>query len=138
MPRILIADDSRFQVTLLKKGLESKGFEVVAAEDALQAGMFALRTAPDAIILDLSMPGGSGMEVLKRLKHSTKTNSIPVIIITGNDDPDLRSVASAIGAADFFHKPVDLDQLGRALSGLLAHAGHDSQGDKLRPLSRSK
>jgi two-component system phosphate regulon response regulator PhoB len=81
--------------------------------------MFALRTAPDVIVLDLSMPGGSGIEVLKRLKRSARTKSIPVVIVTGSDDEDLREVASAVGAADFFHKPVDLDQLGRTLSALL-------------------
>lgn len=50
MSKILVADDSRFQVALLTKALQEKGFEVVAAQDALQAGMVALRTAPDAIL----------------------------------------------------------------------------------------
>lgn len=45
MPKILIADDSRFQVTLIGTRLEDMGFEVVVAEDAMQAGMFALRLA---------------------------------------------------------------------------------------------
>jgi CheY-like chemotaxis protein len=119
MSKILIADDSRFQVALLRTGLEEKGFEVVVAEDAMQAGMFALHSAPDAIVLDLSMPGGSGIEVLKRLKRSTKTKSIPVVIVTGSSDPDLRQIAQAIGSADYFEKPVDLDQLGRTPSGLV-------------------
>ena len=118
MPKILIADDSRFQVTL--GALEYKGFEVVVAEDAMQAGMFALRTVPDAIILDLSMPGGSGVDVLKRLKRSTKTRNIPVIIVTASDDADLQEVTRQVGSADFFHKPVDLDQLARNLSDLLS------------------
>ena len=74
MPKILVADDSRFQVTLLTKALQEKGFEVVAAQDAMQAGMVALRSAPDAIVLDINMPGGSGIEVLKRLRQSTKTS----------------------------------------------------------------
>ena len=75
MPKILIADDSRFQVTL--GALEYKGFEVVVAEDAMQAGMFALRTVPDAIILDLSMPGGSGVRCAQAAKalHKDKKHS---------------------------------------------------------------
>jgi len=120
MSKILIADDSRFQLALLRTGLQDKGFEVVVAEDALQAGMLALRTAPQAIILDLSMPGGSGIDVLKRLRRSAKTKSIPVVIVTGSSDSDLRQVAIDLGAADFFHKPVDLDQLCKTLSQLLA------------------
>jgi two-component system response regulator PrrA len=60
MFRILVADDSHFQIALLTKALQEKGFEVVVAQDACQAGMAARRTAPDAIVLDINMPGGSG------------------------------------------------------------------------------
>lgn len=119
MSKILVADDSRFQVALLTKALQEKGFEVVAAQDALQAGMVALRTAPDAIVLDINMPGGSGIEVLKRLKRSTKTQRIPVVVVSGSDDSDVRQIAMELGVADFLTKPVDLDQLCTTLSGLL-------------------
>lgn len=120
MSRILVADDSRFQNALLSAALREKGFEVVVAEDALQAGMLALRTAPDAIVLDINMPGGSGIEVLKRLRRSIKTRSIPVVIVSGSNDSDVRQVAMELGVADFLPKPVNLDQLGRALSDLLS------------------
>ena len=115
MSKILVADDSRFQVALLTKALHEKGFEVVAAQDALQAGMVALRTAPDAIVLDINMPGGSGIEVLKRLRRSTKTQSIPVVVVSGSGDSDIRQVALDLGVADFLTKPVDLDQLCREI-----------------------
>ncbi len=120
MSKILIADDSRFQIALLTAALRERGFEVVVAEDAMQAGMIALRTAPDAIVLDINMPGGSGIEVLKRLKRSTKTQSIPVVIVSGSNDSDVRQVAMKLGVADFLPKPVDVDQLGKALSDLLS------------------
>jgi CheY-like chemotaxis protein len=81
MSKILVADDSRFQVALLTAALEQRGFEVVVALDGMQAGMVALRTSPDAIVLDINMPGGSGIEVLKRLKRSTKTQRIPVVVV---------------------------------------------------------
>ncbi len=123
MSKILVADDSRFQVALLTKALQEKGFEVVAAQDALQAGMVALRAAPDAIILDINMPGGSGIEVLKRLRRSTKTQSIPVVVVSGSGDSDIRQVALDLGVADFLTKPVDLDQLCRALSNVLSTDG---------------
>ncbi len=120
MSKILIADDSRFQIALLTAALRERGFEVVVAEDAMQAGMIALRTAPDAIVLDINMPGGSGIEVLKRLKRSTKTQRIPVVIVSGSNDSDVRQVAMKLGVADFLPKPVDVDQLGKALSDLLS------------------
>ena len=119
MAKILVADDSRFQLALLGSALEEKGFQVVAAQDALQAGMLALRTAPDAIVLDINMPGGTGLEVLRRLKTSTKTRNIPVLVVSGNDDPDIRQAAMDLGVVDFLSKPVDTDQLGKELSALL-------------------
>src|SRR3984893_17896005 len=120
MSKILVADDSRFQVALLTKALQEKGFEVVAAQDAMQAGMVALRTSPDAIVLDINMPGGSGIEVLKRLKRSTKTQRIPVVVVSGSDDLDVRQIAMELGVTDFLTKPVDLDQLCSTLSGLMS------------------
>jgi CheY-like chemotaxis protein len=118
MPKILIADDSRFHLALLTSSLESKGFEVLAAQDGLQASMLALRTQPNAIILDLSMPGGSGLEVLRRLKRSAKTKSIPVIVVTADSEPSTREYATLLGAVEFLNKPVDLDQLARRLFAL--------------------
>jgi DNA-binding response OmpR family regulator len=123
MSKILVADDSRFQVALLTKALQEKGFEVVSAQDALQAGMVALRTVPDAIVLDINMPGGSGIEVLKRLRRSTKTQRIPVVVVSGSGDSDIRQVALDLGVTDFLTKPVDLDQLCWALSNLLSTDG---------------
>ena len=62
MPKVLIADDSRFQTQLLASYLSPKGFEVVFAEDALQAWTAALRAKPELILLDINMPGGTGLE----------------------------------------------------------------------------
>jgi DNA-binding response OmpR family regulator len=120
MSKILVADDSRFQVALLTQALQEKGFEVVAALDTMQVGMVALRTAPDAIVLDINMPGGSGIEVLKRLRRSTKTQKIPVVIVSGNGDSVMRQVAIELGVADFLPKPVDLDQLCSVLTSLMS------------------
>jgi len=122
MSKILIADDSRFQIALLSKSLEEKGFEVMAALDALQAWMIALRAVPDVILLDINMPGGSGIEVLRRLRISAKTQHIPVIVVSGNTEPSTEQLAKHLGAADFFHKPVDTGQLCDTLSRLLSPA----------------
>jgi CheY-like chemotaxis protein len=65
MPRILIADDSRVQIHIFSTYLVAKGFTVAIAVDALQAWTSALREAPDAIVLDINMPAGSGIDVLR-------------------------------------------------------------------------
>jgi CheY-like chemotaxis protein len=109
--KILIADDSRFQVELLSKFLSGKGMLVMSASDGLQAWTMAVRTQPDFIVLDLNMPAGSGIDVLKRLQTSTKTASIPVIGVTGSTDAAAEQNMRAMGAVAFLTKPVDLERL---------------------------
>jgi CheY-like chemotaxis protein len=120
MATILIADDSPFQLALLRSGLETRGFQVVGAEDGLQTSMMALRTKPDAIVLDISMPGGSGLEVIKRLRRSSKTSGIPVVIVTADSEPRTRETAISLGASGFFYKPINIDHLAGKLSELCA------------------
>jgi CheY-like chemotaxis protein len=116
---ILIADDDRVQTLMLSTRLKAKGFEVAVAYDAIQAYTAAIRSLPDAIILDIQMPGGTGVAVLKHLKMSTKTRQIPVIVLTGTIDPSEEPQLKELGVARFLYKPVDLEQLYVALSQLL-------------------
>jgi len=116
MPKILIADDSPFQRQLLASFLSPKHFEAVFAEDALQAWMAALRSTPQVILLDINMPGGTGIEVLKRLRMSIKTQHIPVIVIGSEEDPATESMALGLGATAFLRKPVQQQQLCAAVN----------------------
>ncbi|MBZ5563963.1 MAG: response regulator transcription factor [Acidobacteriia bacterium] len=116
---ILIADDDRIHVHMLTSRLKAKGFKVSAAFDAIQAWIAAIRTSPDAIILDIQMPGGTGMAVLKQLKSSTKTNQIPVVVLSGSIDPCDAERVKRLGADEYLPKPVDLAQLYSTLSKLL-------------------
>jgi two-component system OmpR family response regulator len=118
MSKILIVDDSRFQIELLSQALQEKGFEIVIAEDAMQAGIAVRRTPPDAIVLDINIPGGSGIEVLKRLRRSGKTENIPVVVVSGNQDSETHQAALKLGVAEFLTKPVDLEKLTKLLSDL--------------------
>lgn len=117
--KILVADDDRVQTLMLSARLKDKGFKVTVAYDAIQAWMAAIKTQPDAIILDIQMPGGTGVAVLKQLKDSSKTCQIPVVVLSGSIDPNAASMVKELGADEFLGKPVDLDLLYRTLSGLL-------------------
>ncbi|HKM49161.1 MAG TPA: response regulator [Terriglobales bacterium] len=116
MPKILIADDSPFQRRLLASFLSPGDFEPVFAGDALQAWMAALRSSPQLILLDINMPAGTGLEVLKRLRMSTKTQHIPVIVVSSEEDPATESMALSLGAMSFLHKPVEQEQLCAAIN----------------------
>jgi CheY-like chemotaxis protein len=119
MARILIADDSRFQIQLITTYLEAKGFAVVSAGDALQTWMKALREKPEVIVLDINMPGGTGIEVLKRLRMSDKTRHIPVVVVSGSSEPNIENTVKELGAHNFLQKPVDPSQLCEMLSGFV-------------------
>ena len=117
--RILIADDDRVQTVMLSTRLKEKGFKVDVAYDAIQAWMSAIKTRPDAIILDIQMPGGTGVAVLKQLKASSKTCQIPVVVLSGTIDPKAASTVKDLGADEFFPKPIELESLYRTLCQLL-------------------
>ena len=104
---------------MLSTRLKEKGFKVDVAYDAIQAWMSAIKTLPDAIILDIQMPGGTGFAVLKQLKASSKTCQIPVVVLSGSIDPNAASGVKDLGADKFLSKPVDLDLLVRTLSLLI-------------------
>lgn len=117
--QILIADDDSVTVQMLSGLLEGAGYAVAVAFDAMQAVMTAMRKPPDAVILDIGMPGGGGFQVLERLKAFAKTKAIPVIVVTALDDPALPERVRALGANEFLRKPVAADQLRDALDRLL-------------------
>jgi DNA-binding response OmpR family regulator len=116
--KVLIADDDRPLNQLLTTVLRAKGLEIVSAFDAMQALMFALRGSPDVIALDINMPGGTGLDALKKLKASVKTATVPVLVMSGSTDPKLAPQVKDLGADEFMQKPVNAEQFYRALCRL--------------------
>lgn len=112
---VLIADDDRTLVTLVAAFLRTKGFDVIPAFDSMQAMMGIRRSEPKAVILDINMPGGTGIEVVRKMKAMTKMAQIPVVILTGSHDRKLADEARGLGASEFLSKPVDLPMLYAAL-----------------------
>ena len=87
----------------------------------MQALMLATRTPlPDVILLDLSMPAGSGYHTLQRLQASSRTATIPVVVITGSTEADAQSRVMALGAVRFVKKPVAPDALADVLAEVVA------------------
>jgi two-component system cell cycle response regulator len=106
---ILIADDDRTTAHLLSTRLSQAGHHTSVAFDTMQAMMLCMRLKPDVVLLDVQMPGGSGLQVLHRLKASTKTATIPVIVLTAS--PENERLALEQGADAFLLKPPDFDRI---------------------------
>jgi CheY-like chemotaxis protein len=110
--RILVAEDDKVVSMLVCAILRDEGHQALAAFDQMQVLMFAARApAPDVIILDLNMPGGTGGETLRRLKTSPKTSSISVIVLSGTPDPDAPATVQKLGGDAVLSKPVDRKKL---------------------------
>lgn len=124
---ILIAEDDRDMSSVISTFLSSRGFATVVAFDATQAVMLAMRTPPSAIVLDINLPGGSGLNVLRRVKQSAKTSQVPVVVLTATTDPTLPQTAAQLGADAFLSKPPDLRKLERTLRRLLGLGEDDAE-----------
>jgi two-component system nitrogen regulation response regulator NtrX len=109
MARLLVVDDERGIRTALVQVFEYEGHEVRAAEDGLGGIEAAKDFRPDAIFLDVKMPGLDGLDVLERLREDDP--SILVIMISGHGTIDTAVEATRRGAYDFLQKPLDTDRL---------------------------
>ncbi len=109
--RVLIVDDERFNLVMLGDELTAAGYDVFTAMDGEEALEKAWQLYPDAILLDIIMPGIDGYEVCRRLKQSEKTSHIPVVMLTGLTDAKSRYKGLECGAIDFLNKPVDMLEL---------------------------
>ena len=98
----------------------------MVAHDSMQAVMSAMRSPTDAIVLDIQMPGGTGLEALRRLKASTKTSSIPVLILSASGDAKTLAQVKALAADAFLLKPIEPDALYRALCEALGEPAPES------------
>lgn len=128
MNHILVVDDDRELVELLKEYLVPEGFTVHAAFDHSSGLNFALEGTNELIILDVMLPGGSGFELLKRMRAESSTT--PVLLLTARGDAVDRIVGLEIGADDYLPKPFDPRELLARIHAILrrTRAGQKSAG----------
>jgi two-component system chemotaxis response regulator CheY len=108
MATILTVDDDREIRCVLKRGLSSLGHKVIQAENGRKALRAAFWRKIDVVLLDISMPGMDGLTVLRRLKASSRTQHIPVIMLSGLDEPGLKDQASYDYAEHYIMKTVSM------------------------------
>ncbi|MGZ8190128.1 MAG: GGDEF domain-containing response regulator [Methylococcaceae bacterium] len=101
---ILIIDDAKENIIVLSRLLKSQG-NIMFAQSGEEGLRLALQSIPELILLDISMPGLDGFEVLMHLKQEQTTSDIPVIFITGIPDSDTEEKGLTLGAVDYITKP---------------------------------
>ena len=120
-PLIAVLDDEPHMCKALSRLLKTCGFEVMTF--ALGNDMFTACASrlPDCLLLDLHMPGLSGFEVLERL--TAQHLAVPVVVLTGHDQPGNAERVRALGATDYLLKPVNEQSLLKAIAKALLPSG---------------
>ena len=121
-PLVLVVDDEAPARELLASWLEPEGYQLITAGSSAEALAKAAEHVPDAITLNMLMPGKGGWDTLYELKKTPVTAGIPVIVVTVVDEP---KIGLALGAAEYLVKPVDKEVL---LETIRRHIGPGSDG----------
>jgi two-component system response regulator MprA len=127
--KILVVDDDRAVRDALRRALTLSGYEVEVAEDGERALERVVQAVPDAVVLDIGMPGIDGLEVCRRLRRLG--NRVPILMLTARDAVADRIDGLDVGADDYMVKPFDVEELKARLRALLRRTGPDGEPDSL-------
>jgi len=147
MKKILLVEDDRKMLDVIRRYLENRGFSIIFTDNGSEALMIAHDSKPDLIVADVGLPGLDGFGLCKAIKCSAETAATPVIIISGDKTGDTDIVAGYDkGADDYLTKPFAFSVLAAKISAMLRRCGAGSgpaarkireQGLELDPVART-
>jgi two-component system, chemotaxis family, response regulator PixH len=120
MSQILVVDDSKAEIELLRRYLEKQGHSVQAVSSGEEAELRLKQQKPALIVLDVILPGQSGFELCRKLKNDPTTKTIPIVICSTKNKEIDRTWANMSGADAYVTKPVDETSLQQTISKLIA------------------
>lgn len=102
--RVLVIDDDRALCAVLKDALSDQGFTVLAAKDGREGLKTAIKEKPDIILLDLIMPKMSGIEMLRQLREDAWGKTVPVLILSNDENPEHAHETLKLNSSDYLVK----------------------------------
>ena len=126
--KILLADDNPVNLDLATRLLEKKGHEIITAENGKEAVDRFLERPFDVILMDLEMPGISGIEAARQIRAKEKASSIatpiytPIIAMTAHDEETERTACLVVGMDGFITKPIDIKSLHQTIQKIVEEA----------------
>jgi DNA-binding response OmpR family regulator len=129
--KILCIEDDRETAALIAEELVDRGYDVSVAHDGREGLAAILRTMPDLVLSDISMPAMSGFELLDALAAlSPRLSRMPFIFLTALTDRDNELKGRQLGADDYVTKPIDFEMLAAIITGRLAGVARDGAWPK--------
>jgi DNA-binding response OmpR family regulator len=119
--RILVAEDDRKVASFLEKGLKEEGYSVDVAHDGSEGAVMAMVHDYDLLVLDVMMPGKTGLEIVRDLR--SRENGVPILLLTARDSRDDIVRGLDVGADDYLTKPFGFDELLARIRALLRRGG---------------
>ena len=136
MSRLLLIDDDTRLTDMVGGYLRQNGYEVETAA-SLAAGRERLKqTSPDALLLDLMLPDGDGLDFTRELRSDARTRRLPLLMLTARGEPMDRIVGLELGADDYLPKPFEPRELLARVKALLRRAMPDAGGDEVLHFGR--
>ena len=123
--KLLLIEDNATMQTTLRRSFERRGMQVLGCEDGARALALWQASLPDAVLLDLSLPGMDGLEVLSQARAAGLTT--PVIVLTARGTVGDRILGLNTGADDYMPKPFDLDELEARVRALVRRSSNADQ-----------
>ncbi len=108
---VLIVDDSKINLRIVAKIIDDLGYKVHAAQSGYEALKLLTQVKPCVILMDINMPNMSGFDCCRRIKKSTSRAKIPIIFMSGSNDPKDMKMAESIGAKAYLTKPLDIGKV---------------------------
>ena len=130
-PSVLVVEDETAQLEVLTYNLEAEGFRVTKADNGDEALLLVDETNPDIILLDWMLPGVSGIEICRRLKASSETRNVPVIMLSARSEEVDKVRGLETGADDYMVKPYSVVELMARVRNQLRRTRPASVGERL-------
>src|ERR1051325_11700972 len=130
--KILIVEDEPALAEVLTYNLQREGYEVLAAREGREGLRKAQMLLPDLIILDLMLPGMSGLDICREMRASARTAHVPILMLTAKAEETDQVIGFAVGADDYVTKPFSVKVLLQRIKVLLRRAANpEPSGDTL-------
>jgi phosphate regulon transcriptional regulator PhoB len=131
MKRVLLIEDDKDIVELVRYNLEKEGYQFFSAADGATGLAQVRKTPPDLLVLDLMLPKISGLEICKEIRKDVSLNRLPILILTAKGEEADRVVGLELGADDYVTKPFSPRELVARIKALLRRSEPGAPSEKL-------